>query len=256
MNHNPPKRRMPRCRTASAQSSRAGANGIGQAFYRRLAKQGATVVIADIADSAETLTAIKKDGGSTIAVRCDQTSKTEVGKLRGTVEQELGGCDILVHCAGIYPTEPIEEITFDQWRKVLSVNLDSVALLVKAYLPGMKDRRWGVDYTRLFNDVSLNRVQYSLHGKQGGLGPVAGLRSRRFRDHRQHRCTGVDAHGYNDKWQGSRIFGWFEMIRSQQAVKRTETPEDLTGTLAFLASDDAAFITGQIIVVDGGWRFS
>jgi NAD(P)-dependent dehydrogenase (short-subunit alcohol dehydrogenase family) len=51
-------------------------------------------------------------------------------------------------------------------------------------------------------------------------------------------------------------FGWFEMIRAQQAIKRTETPEDLTGTLAFLTSDDAAFITGQTIVVDGGWKFS
>ena len=120
-----------------------GANGIGQAFSKRLAAQGAKVVVADIADGAETVGAIKKTGGSAIAVRCDQTSEADVNKLRDTVERELGGCDILVHCGGIYPTAAIDEITFDQWRKVLSVNLDSVFLLVKAFLPGTKERGWG-----------------------------------------------------------------------------------------------------------------
>ena len=120
-----------------------GANGIGQAFSKRLAAQGAKVVVADIADGAETVGAIKKSGGSAVAVRCDQRSEADVNKLRDTVERELGGCDILVHCAGIYPTAAIDEITFDQWRKVLSVNLDSVFLLVKAFLPGMKERGWG-----------------------------------------------------------------------------------------------------------------
>ena len=96
-----------------------------------------------IADGAETDGAIKKSGGSAVAVRCDQTSEADVNKLRDTVERELGGCDILVHCAGIYPTAAIDEITFDQWRKVLAVNLDSVFLLVKAFLPGMKERGWG-----------------------------------------------------------------------------------------------------------------
>jgi len=120
-----------------------GANGIGQAFSKRLAAQGAKVVVADIADGAETVGAIKKSGGSAVAVRCDQTSEADVNKLRDTVERELGGCDILVHCAGIYPTAAIDEITFDQWRKVLSVNLDSVFLLVKAFLPGMKEHGWG-----------------------------------------------------------------------------------------------------------------
>ena len=84
------------------------------------------MVVADIADAAETVAAIKKSGGSAIAVRCDQTSEADVGKLRDTVERELGGCDILVHCAGIYPTAAIDEITFEQWRKVLwSISIPS-----------------------------------------------------------------------------------------------------------------------------------
>jgi NAD(P)-dependent dehydrogenase (short-subunit alcohol dehydrogenase family) len=147
-----------------------GANGIGQAFCRRLAAQGAQVAVADIADGAETVGAIKKNGGSAIAVRCDQTSEAEVGKLHETVQREFGGCDILVHCAGIYPTASIEEITFSQWRKVLSVNLDSVFLLVKAFLPGMKERGWGriisVSSTTFHSGIGFN-THYT--ASKGGL---------------------------------------------------------------------------------------
>jgi NAD(P)-dependent dehydrogenase (short-subunit alcohol dehydrogenase family) len=200
-----------------------GANGIGQAFSIRLAAQGAAVAVADIADAARTVEDIKRHGGNAIAVRCDQTSEADVDKLRNTVEQEFGGCDILVHCAGIYPTASIDEITFAQWRKVLSVNLDSAFLLVKAFLPGMKERGWG-------RIISVSSTTF-------------------------HSGIGFNTH-YTASKGGLIGFGWFEMIRAQQAIKRTETPDDLTGTLAFLASDDAAFITGQTIVVDGGWRFS
>jgi len=95
---------MPEMPTSKRAVVTGGANGIGQAFSKRLAAQGAKVVVADIADGAETVGAIKKTGGSAIAVRCDQTSEADVNKLRDAVERELGGCDILVHCAGIYPT--------------------------------------------------------------------------------------------------------------------------------------------------------
>ena len=236
-----------------------GANGIGQAFCKRLADRGATVVVADIADSAETVTAIKKNGGNAIAVRCDQTSEAEVDKLRGTVERELGGCDILVHCAGIYPTAPIDEITFDQWRKVLSVNLDSVFLLVKAFLPGMKNRHWGriisVSSTTFHSGIGFN-THYTA-SKSGLIGFARSLASE-VGDFGITVNTIAPGLTRTDTTINGKPgeFGWFEMIRTQQAIKRTETPEDLTGTLAFLTSDDAAFITGQTIVVDGGWRFS
>jgi NAD(P)-dependent dehydrogenase (short-subunit alcohol dehydrogenase family) len=88
---------MPEMPTSKRAVVTGGANGIGQAFSKRLAPQGAKVVVADIADGAETVGAIKKTGGSAIGVRCDQTSEADVNKLRDAVERELGGCDILVH---------------------------------------------------------------------------------------------------------------------------------------------------------------
>jgi (S)-1-phenylethanol dehydrogenase len=223
-----------------------GANGIGQAFSKRLAAQGAKVVVADIADGAETVGAIKKSGGSAVAVRCDQTSEADVNKLRDTVERELGGCDILVHCAGIYPTAAID-------------NLDSVFLLVKAFLPGMKERGWGriisVSSTTFHSGIGFN-THYT--ASKGGLIGFARSLASEVGDFGITVNTIAPGLTRTDTTINGKPgeFGWFEMIRGQQAIKRTETPEDLTGTLAFLTSDDAAFITGQTIVVDGGWRFS
>jgi NAD(P)-dependent dehydrogenase (short-subunit alcohol dehydrogenase family) len=236
-----------------------GANGIGQAFCKRLAAQGANIVIADIADCSETVGAIKKSGGAAIAVRCDQTSEADVAKLRAAVETALGGCDILVHCAGIYPTAAIDEITFAQWRKVLSVNLDSVFLLVKAFLPAMKEQRWGriisVSSTTFHSGIGFN-THYT--ASKGGLIGFARSLASEVGDFGITVNTIAPGLTRTDTTVNGKPgeFGWFDMIREQQAIKRTETPEDLTGTLAFLASEDAAFITGQTIVVDGGWRFS
>jgi NAD(P)-dependent dehydrogenase (short-subunit alcohol dehydrogenase family) len=190
---------------------------------------------------------------------CAATSETDVGKLRDTVERELGGCDILVHCAGIYPTAAIDEITFEQWRKVLSVNLDSVFLLVKAFLPGMKERGWGriisVSSTTFHSGIGFN-THYT--ASKGGLIGFARSLASEVGDFGITVNTIAPGLTRTDTTINGKPgeFGWFEMIRAQQAIKRTETPEDLTGTLAFLTSDDAAFITGQTIVVDGGWRFS
>jgi NAD(P)-dependent dehydrogenase (short-subunit alcohol dehydrogenase family) len=236
-----------------------GANGIGQAFCKRLAAQGAKIVIADIADCSETVGAIQKGGGAAIAVRCDQTSEADVAKLRQAAERELGGCDILVHCAGIYPTAAIDEITFEQWRKVLSVNLDSLFLLVKAFLPAMKERRWGriisVSSTTFHSGIGFN-THYTA-SKGGIIGFARSLASEvgDFGITVNTIAPGLTRTETTINGKPGE-FGWFDMIRGQQAIKRTETPEDLTGTLAFLASEDAAFITGQTIVVDGGWRFS
>jgi (S)-1-phenylethanol dehydrogenase len=236
-----------------------GGNGIGQAFSKRLAAQGASIVVADIADASATVGAIKKGGGSAIAVRCDQTSEADVAKLQQAVEKELGGCDILVHCAGIYPTAAFEEITFEQWRKVLSVNLDSVFLLVKAFLPAMKQQRWGrivsVSSTTFHSGIGFN-THYT--ASKGGLIGFARSLASEVGDFGITVNTIAPGLTRTETTINGKPgeFGWFDMIREQQAIKRTETPEDLTGTLAFLASEDAAFITGQTIVVDGGWRFS
>ena len=139
---------------------------------------------------------------------------------------------------------------------MLSVNLDSVFLLVKAFLPGMKERGWGriisVSSTTFHSANGFNThytaskggligFARSLASEVGDFGITVNTIARRR----------IDADRHDDQRQARRV-RLVEMMRAQQAIKRTETPEDLTGTLAFLTSDDAAFITGQTIVVEGG----
>jgi 3-oxoacyl-[acyl-carrier protein] reductase/(S)-1-phenylethanol dehydrogenase len=86
---------------------------------------------------------IKAAGGSAIAVQCDISDPASVAKLKAEVEQNGRRCDILINNAGIYPMQSFDEITFEDWRRVLSVNLDSMFLMAKAFAGGMRQRGWG-----------------------------------------------------------------------------------------------------------------
>ncbi|MEX2034205.1 MAG: SDR family NAD(P)-dependent oxidoreductase, partial [Xanthobacteraceae bacterium] len=119
------------------------ANGIGQAFARRLAEDGVHVAIADIALGDQTVKLVEQAGRQALACNCDVTSPESVAAMAAQVQQAFGRCDILVNCAGIYPQQAFEQMKFEDWRRILSINLDSVFLLSAAFVPGMKQRGWG-----------------------------------------------------------------------------------------------------------------
>ncbi|MEX2034204.1 MAG: SDR family oxidoreductase, partial [Xanthobacteraceae bacterium] len=122
-------------------------------------------------------------------------------------ERTFGRCDILVNNAGIFQLQPFEQISFADWRRVLSINLDSAFLTAQAFAPGMKRRGWGriVNMaSSTFGTVTLGYVHY-----------IANAAAR-------------------------------------QAIPRPMLPADLVGTLSFLTSDDAAFVTRQTLYVNGG----
>src|SRR4051794_10162085 len=101
------------------------AAGIGQAFAKRLAEDGAHVVIADIGPATETVKIVEAAGRQALACECDVASATSVAAMVGAVAQKFGRCDILINNAGIYPIKPFEEMTYADWRHVLSINLDA-----------------------------------------------------------------------------------------------------------------------------------
>jgi len=117
----------------------------------RLAQDGCDIVIADRAAADQTLRLIAAGGGKARAVRCDVSDPDSVAGLSRQVER----CDILVNCAGIYPTQAFEEITFEDWRRVLSTNLDSMFLTAKAFVGGMRQRRFGRIINFASDTVSL-----------------------------------------------------------------------------------------------------
>src|SRR6202051_1531286 len=99
-----------------------GANGIGQAFAKRLAEDGVHIAVADMADGRETVNLVEAAGRNALAVVCDVSSPDSVAALAKEVQQKFGRADIVVNCAGIYPELDFAAMTFADWRKVLSIN--------------------------------------------------------------------------------------------------------------------------------------
>lgn len=230
------------------------AAGLGQAFAQRLAEDGARVVVVDIAPGDETVAAIESAGGEAIAVRCDVSAPDDVEALRSAVIDRFGQCDILVNNAGIVPHVAWDDVDLALWRRVCSINLDGMFLTCKAFTPMMVEAEFG----RVIN-VSSNTFLQGLPGftpymasKGGVIGLTRGLASELGR----HGIT------VNSVLPGLTMVSRVERelagtpvsehVVASQAIKRPGLASDIQGAVAFLASDDAAWITGQSIVVDGG----
>lgn len=230
------------------------AQGIGRAYARQLAADGARVVLADIGDASATCASVEQDGGAASAVSCDVSQPASVAALAEEVAA-VGGADILVHNAGIYPLGPYHGITFEEWRRVMSVNLDSMFLLSQAFLPHMREQGWGRVIgiaSAMFHKGSPMSLHY-VASKGGLIGLVRSLASEVGADGVTVnaiapgliRSDGTSTGIHDD-------LGLFDMVVHEQAIKRTGMPQDLAGVVSFLVSDAASFVTGQTLLVDGG----
>jgi NAD(P)-dependent dehydrogenase (short-subunit alcohol dehydrogenase family) len=232
-----------------------GGSGIGQACAARLARDGHRVAIADIAPADQTESLIHEGGGECLAVRCDISSGESVAAFAGQVFERFGRCDVLLACAGIYPVANLSETSWEDWRRVMSTNVDSLFHLAQAFVPGMVERRWGrfiAISSTVFHTGTPRFAAYTT-SKGAVIGFVRALAT-------EVGESGVTVNSIAPSLtrtpgtlagpQGE--LGWFEFTRELQAIKRTQEPEDLVGAVSFFASDDAAFITGQTLPVDGG----
>lgn len=236
------------------------AAGIGQAYATRLAADGATIVAADRQSADETVNLVKAAGGNAVAVSCDVSEPADVAALAQAVDSQFGRCDILVNNAGIYPIQTFDEMTFEDWRRIMSVNLDGQFLTIKAFAPGMRRRRWGRIVNQASDTFALNLAGFAhyIASKGGVIGLTRALASEFGED-------GVTVHAIapglvrtpgtanrKERLAGLEGADEFSLAASHQSIKRGLVPDDLVGTLSFLTSDDAAFITGQTLYVNGG----
>ena len=227
------------------------AAGIGQALAERLAHDGARIVVADLSDAGETIALVQRAGTEALGVRCDVSSSEDVAELGRQARDRFGRVDILIHNAGIYPLVPFSEMTFEQWRKVLSVNLDSMYHLTHEFLPEMREQGWGRVLAMVSNVFHAGRGGFSHYvaSKGGLIGFVRSLAAEVGQE-------GVTVNAIAPSLvhsKGTEGFDYFADVEDLQVIKRAQQPSDLTGATSFLTSQDASFITGQTLVVDGGW---
>ncbi len=232
------------------------AAGIGQAYAQRLAQDGAKVVIADIADGAETVALVEAAGSEALAVECDVSAAADMVALAAAAQDRFGAVDILIHNAGIYPICPFDQMTFEDWRKVLSVNLDSMFHACHEFLPGMRERGWGrilCIASTTFHDGTPGMSHY-VASKGGLIGFLRSLAAEIGEDGVTINALAPSLVRSKGTIEGPHEeLGLFDFVAQGQAIKRTQEPSDLVGAASFLTSEDAAFITGQTLVVDGGW---
>ncbi|MCC2683656.1 MAG: family oxidoreductase [Paenibacillaceae bacterium] len=236
-----------------------GASGIGAAVAQQLADNGASVVIADVADNGEEFaTKIRTAGGRALFVRTDVSRSAEIGKTVETLQREFGGLDILVNCAGIFPRANLLNTDEQLWDRIMNVNLKGVYLCCKAVVPLMKERGGGSIVNIGSNHAAAGSAElFAYSVSKGGLLTLTRNLARALATYN------IRVNCVNPGWVATegevalresegRSREWLEEQGRRSLLGRLQTGEDLAAAVLFLVMPQAGQINGQIFSVDGG----
>jgi NAD(P)-dependent dehydrogenase (short-subunit alcohol dehydrogenase family) len=233
-----------------------GARGIGLAYVERLLADGANVVAVDLHDPTPAIADLQGPG-ERLGLVGDISSDADVDAMVRTVLDRFGRIDILVNNAGIFPATDLPSITLATWRSVQAVNVEPVLRFSQAFAPGMREHGWG----RIVNTGSANTL---LGGKDIAYLPsksaVHGLTRALANELGEFGITvnaiapsvvATDGFLGRDR-EAASADQILSRVMAMQSIRRRSVPSDVADALGFLVSDAAAFITGQILHVDGG----
>ncbi len=235
-----------------------GGKGIGRAYIRGLAEEGAQVVAADIDEAAakDTEAEIMDKGGDALGIAVDVASESSVAAMAESAVQRFGHVDVLVNNAGLFsalPDHTWEEISADEWDRVMAVNAKGVFLCSKAVLPYMRSQGGG-SIINISSGTVINGTARLLHyvsSKAAVMGFTRAL-AREVGEFGVRVNTVAPGYTASEDVIKTRGMESLERVQARRSLKKVQYPEDIVGTVIFLASEDSAFITGQMIVVDGG----
>jgi NAD(P)-dependent dehydrogenase (short-subunit alcohol dehydrogenase family) len=234
------------------------ANGIGRAAAIAFARQGASVLVADVAEQAnqETARMIQEVGGRARAVRCDVTRTEDVQRALKAAVEAFGRLDFAFNNAGVeYAIKPLAEVSEPEWDRVVDIDLRGVFVCMKHEIPLMLEHGGGA----IVNTSSGAGIK----GFKGGAAYVAakhgvvGLTKAAALDYAQSNirinavCPGIIDTPMMDRFSGGTTEGRQAVI-AQEPVGRMGKPEEIGAAVVWLCSDAAAFVIGHAMVIDGG----
>jgi NAD(P)-dependent dehydrogenase (short-subunit alcohol dehydrogenase family) len=234
------------------------AHGIGAAYACGLAAAGAKVCVLDVRDPAAVARRICDAGGEAIAAECDVTDAKSVAAAVARTIDRFGHVDVLVNNAGLFTNlafKPLLEIDSAEWDRVMAVNVRGVFECVKAVVPDMRKRRYG-KIINIASGTVFKGTPLLLHyvTSKGAIVAMTRSLARELGDDGIRVNTLapglVMSEGVleNPSWSRAMVAGNV----ATRSLKREALPEDMLGTLLYLASADSDFVTGQMVVVDGG----
>jgi len=240
------------------------AQGIGAAYAVGLAREGARIVIADVLDGQKAVEAVKQAGSNAIYVKTDVSSLAQCDAMAKAAVERFGAVDILLNNAAVFGSivlKPFMECSSEEFMKVLEINVLGQFNCMKAVFPHMKDKGGKIIN---IGSSSINEGVPGMPHYVASKGAIMALTRSMAREMGDYKInvntiapgfTHSDGGNNFDKIKQLDLPPLEELQLQARCIKREAVPEDLIGLALFLSTDDSAFITGQMIVHDGGLSF-